>query len=36
LAVPKNLEVASTTFRVALGFNNFSPGFEGNPVKITF
>ncbi|MCF6213310.1 MAG: glycosyltransferase family 39 protein [Flavobacteriaceae bacterium] len=35
-AVPKNLDVASTTFRVALGFNNFPPGFEGNPVEIDF
>ncbi len=34
--VPAHLDRSTTTFRMALSFNNFKAGFEGNIVKIAF
>ncbi len=36
LIIPDKINPLTTTFRVALSFNNLPPGFEGNPVKIIF
>lgn len=34
--IPDNLNPESHTFRIALSFYDFKPGFEGNKVKINF